>query len=109
MKKGVLAGLLIGLLLGMSSLFVSAMAIDKIAQIQETMLEGEHMTEDENLPDVEQILESGEGAIEIFDINSVEYKGKSVLPIMTIAVIVVFVLAVTLITYALKKREYEEE
>ncbi len=50
-----------------------------------------------------------EVSVELFDINSVEYTGISVLPVMTAIVIGVAVIAVTLMVYALKKREYEDE
>ena len=55
------------------------------------------------------MIELEDVSVEIFDINSVEYKGTSVLPAVIAAVIVVAVIAVTLIGYALKKRDYEEE
>ena len=53
-------------------------------------------------------IELAEVSVEIFDINSVEYEGGSVFPIMAAAVGAVAVLAAVLIVYALKERNYEE-
>lgn len=104
MKRKIVIGLLIGLILvGNTSLILAT-----TATIPETSQEAEHIQEsivEETIFD----LELEEVSVELFDINSVEYTGKSVLPVMTAIVIGVAILAVTLIVYALKKREYKEE
>lgn len=46
--------------------------------------------------------------VEIFDINSVEYKGVSVLPAMAGAVAATLVLAVVIVVVVTKKRTYED-
>lgn len=46
--------------------------------------------------------------VELFDINSVDYKGTSTLPLMTAVVAVVAVAAVAVVLVATKKRTYEE-
>lgn len=46
--------------------------------------------------------------VELFDINSVEYEGTSILPVMTGAVIAVAVLAVIIVVAVTKKRTYDD-
>lgn len=46
--------------------------------------------------------------VEIFDINSVEYEGTSVLPMMAVAVIVVALFAVVVVIMVCKPRVYDE-
>lgn len=46
--------------------------------------------------------------VEIFDINSVAYEGKSVLPVMAAIVIVVVILAAAIVVAACKPRKYNE-
>ena len=45
--------------------------------------------------------------VEIFDINSVEYHGTSVLPLMAVAVIAVTILTIIVVIIACKPRTYE--
>ncbi len=54
------------------------------------------------------VIELADVNVEIFDINSVEYEGNSMLLPMTALVVAVAVIAVALIVFALKKREYED-
>lgn len=46
--------------------------------------------------------------VEIFDIDSVEYKGSSALPLMAAAVVIVLIVAVVFLSAALKKRTYDD-
>lgn len=53
-------------------------------------------------------VELAEADVEIFDINSVEYEGTSVLPVMATIVIIVVVVAVALIVIACKPHKYDD-
>lgn len=46
--------------------------------------------------------------VEIFDINSVEYEGESVLPVVIITVVAAFVITVVTLIIVTKKRTYKE-
>lgn len=46
--------------------------------------------------------------VEIFDIDSVEYEGRSVLPVMACVVIVVLILGIVVVIYASKPRKYDD-
>ena len=52
-------------------------------------------------------LQLAEVDVAIFDINSVEYQGSSVLPLMTAAVVVVILGAVAAVVLACRPRTYE--
>ena len=53
-------------------------------------------------------VELAQVEVEIFDINSVEYEGESVLPVVIGAVVVVFVFTLLILLIVTKKRKYEE-
>lgn len=53
-------------------------------------------------------VEIAEADVEIFDINSVEYEGTSVLPIMIAAIVIVAVGAIVLLIVVTKKRTYND-
>lgn len=53
-------------------------------------------------------VELAEADVEIFDINSVEYEGTSVLPVMAAIVIIVVILAVLVIVMACRPRKYND-
>lgn len=53
-------------------------------------------------------VELSEADVEIFDINSVEYEGTSVLPVMAAIVIIVVILAVLVIVMACRPRKYND-
>lgn len=57
---------------------------------------------------VDAEIELAEAEVEIFDINSVEYEGASVLPVMAAIVIIVVILAVVVIVMACKPRKYND-
>lgn len=46
--------------------------------------------------------------VEIFDINSVEYDGYSILPVMAVIVIIVIILAVLIVVVSCKPRRYDD-
>ena len=47
-------------------------------------------------------------AVSIFDVNSVQYDGTSVLPVMVVAVAAVAAVALVIILIACKKRHYDD-
>lgn len=53
-------------------------------------------------------VEIAEVNVELFDINSVEYKGSSVLPVMVAVVVVVAVVAAVVLIVVTKKRTYDD-
>lgn len=53
-------------------------------------------------------VEIGEANVEIFDINSVEYEGTSVFPVMAALVAVVVIVAVIVVVMACKPRKYSD-
>lgn len=53
-------------------------------------------------------VELVEAEVEIFDINSVEYEGYSILPAMAAIVVVVVILAVIIVVMACKPRKYKD-
>ncbi len=65
---------------------------------------GGSVTAEEAAADVE--IEQVE--VELFDIDSVEYQGASVLPAMAAAVVVVAIIAVVIILVVTKKRDYSD-
>ncbi len=105
MKKGILAVLLTGILYIIGSISVFAAAVNEPSQPEETVQETQELVE--SLDGIGTV-ELAEVSVEIFDINSVEYEGGSVFPIVAAAVGIVAVIAVSLIIYALKERDYEE-
>lgn len=53
-------------------------------------------------------VELAQVEVEIFDINSVEYEGESVLPVVIITVVAAFVITVVTLIIVTKKRTYKE-
>lgn len=53
-------------------------------------------------------VEVAETSVEIFDINSVEYEGVSMLPVMIAAVVIVGILAAAVVLVVTKKRTYSD-
>lgn len=52
--------------------------------------------------------EASSADVEIFDINSVEYEGSSVLPIMAVLVIIVVIIAAVIVVTVCKPRKYDD-
>lgn len=72
-------------------------------------LGGKVVMADESLDDDSvDTVEINTADVEIFDINSVEYKGVSILPAMAGAVAATLVLAVIIVVAVTKKRTYED-
>lgn len=53
-------------------------------------------------------VELASANVEIFDINSVEYEGTSVLPVMAALVVIVVIVAAVVVTMACKPRKYND-
>lgn len=71
-------------------------------------LGGRVVQEGEDTEESQGRIELADVEVELFDINSVEYEGASILPAMAGAVIAVAVLAVVIVAVVTRKRIYDE-